>query len=346
MASDRGRLSDDQHAAWWRQAGEQELRELLFWRWDPIGVSGSFPNARDEYDAYAPRVAALLRGGASAEAIDAHLEQVAVERMGLAPGRPRAAVGTEVVRWYERSPHRWLREPAAPLLRGPLVGGSAIVVRDGRALLGQRQGAHGEGEWAFPGGKVDAGEDAAATVARELEEETGLVALDVRPLAWTTDVFADHGLHYVTLHHLVAVADDGREPRVIEPQRCRGWGWFAWDALPAPLFAPVVHLADQGWRPGRMAVMSRRDELDRLSSKELHDRAVHRAEKHLDIKFLWNLMKLVPAAEAGAGQEDQADFDVAHWSGQVADTFRDDDGALSDALRPFYLDYLEQHTDG
>jgi hypothetical protein len=92
--------------------------------------------------------------------------------------------------------------------------------------------------------------------------------------------------------------------------------------------------------------MSRRDELETLSSKELHDRAVHRAEKHLDIKFLWKLMRLVPAAEAGAGQEDQADFDVAHWSGQVADTFRDDDGALSDALRPFYLDYLEQHTDG
>jgi hypothetical protein len=48
----------------------------------------------------------------------------------------------------------------------------------------------------------------------------------------------------------------------------------------------------------------------------------------------------------GAGQEDQADYDVAHWSGQVADTFRDDDGALSDALRPVYIDYLEKHTDG
>jgi hypothetical protein len=90
--------------------------------------------------------------------------------------------------------------------------------------------------------------------------------------------------------------------------------------------------------------MSRREELDALSSKELHDRAVRRAEKHLDVKFLWTLMKLVP--EAGAGQEDQADFDVNHWSGQVADTFRDDDGALSDALRPVYIDYLEKHEDG
>jgi hypothetical protein len=92
--------------------------------------------------------------------------------------------------------------------------------------------------------------------------------------------------------------------------------------------------------------MSRREELEALSSKELHDRAVSRARKHLDVKFLWNLMQMVPAAEASTGRADQADYDVAHWSGQIADTFREDDGALSDALRPVYLDYLEQHADG
>ena len=92
--------------------------------------------------------------------------------------------------------------------------------------------------------------------------------------------------------------------------------------------------------------MSTREELEALSSKELHDRAVHRAERHLDVKFLWNLMKLVPAAAAAAGQTDEADYDVYHWSGQVADTFRDDDGRLSDALRPVYIDYLVKHSDG
>jgi hypothetical protein len=91
--------------------------------------------------------------------------------------------------------------------------------------------------------------------------------------------------------------------------------------------------------------MSRRQELEQLSSKELHDRAVHRAQRHLDVKFLWNLLTMVPAAEAAAGQADQADYDVNHWSSQVADTFRDDDGKLSDALRPVYLDYLEQHPE-
>jgi hypothetical protein len=91
--------------------------------------------------------------------------------------------------------------------------------------------------------------------------------------------------------------------------------------------------------------MSRRQELEELSSTELHDRAVHYARRHLDVKFLWNLMRMVPAAEVAAGQEDQAEYDVNHWSSQVADTFRDDDGKLSDALRPVYIDYLEKHAD-
>jgi 8-oxo-dGTP diphosphatase len=134
-----------------------------------------------------------------------------------------------------------------PTYRGPLVGAAAIVVRDGRVLLGERQGAHGEGTWAFPGGKVDAGEEPAVAVARELAEETGLVATCVAPATWTNDLFASDGLHYVTLHHRVAVGPG--EPRVLEPAKCRGWGWFAWDALPAPLFVPVANLVAQGWRP-------------------------------------------------------------------------------------------------
>lgn len=89
--------------------------------------------------------------------------------------------------------------------------------------------------------------------------------------------------------------------------------------------------------------MSRRDELEALSSKELHDRAVRHAQRHLHVKWLWELLQRTPAAQAAAGHTEQAEYDVAHWSGQVADAFRDDEGELADALRPFYLEYLEQH---
>ena len=44
--------------------------------------------------------------------------------------------------------------------------------------------------------------------------------------------------------------------------------------------------------------MTSRDELDSLSSRELHDRAVHRALRHLDAGFLWELLRAIPAVEA------------------------------------------------
>jgi 8-oxo-dGTP diphosphatase len=120
------------------------------------------------------------------------------------------------------------------------------VVRDGRVLLGLRRGPHGTGTWSFPGGKVDAGEAPSRAVARELEEETGLVATAVSQIGWTDDLFAESGLHYVTLHHLV---DATGEPERREPDKCERWSWHAWDELPQPLFRPVASLVASGWRP-------------------------------------------------------------------------------------------------
>jgi|HubBroStandDraft_6_1064221.scaffolds.fasta_scaffold3013605_1 hypothetical protein len=58
------------------------IREVLHYIWDPIGVRGE-PNARDEYDSYAPHVYTLIQNGATAEQIADHLEKIATERMGL-----------------------------------------------------------------------------------------------------------------------------------------------------------------------------------------------------------------------------------------------------------------------
>ena len=130
--------------------------------------------------------------------------------------------------------------------RGPFVGTSAVVVRDGLVLLGRRRGAHGAGTWSFPGGKLDAGESPEDAAARELHEETGLTAVRIAPITWTNDVFAADGLHFVTLHHLVEADGD---PQVREPDKVEGWSWHRWDALPEPLFAPITALVATGWRP-------------------------------------------------------------------------------------------------
>jgi hypothetical protein len=89
--------------------------------------------------------------------------------------------------------------------------------------------------------------------------------------------------------------------------------------------------------------MATLEELDRLTSKELHDRAVKRARHHLDVKFFWDLLERLPAAEAGSGDMEDAASDIQRASSRVIDAFKADDGDLADALRPFYIDYLLEH---
>jgi hypothetical protein len=85
------------------------------------------------------------------------------------------------------------------------------------------------------------------------------------------------------------------------------------------------------------------DELDALSSRELHDRAVDRAVRHLDVGFLWRLAKAAPAAEAATGHLDQAEADATHVSAALNELVHSGDGAVAEQLRPFYLDYLREH---
>ena len=94
--------------------------------------------------------------------------------------------------------------------------------------------------------------------------------------------------------------------------------------------------------------MTDRAELEQLSSRELHDRAVKLAEHRLDVGFLWHLLKSIPAAQAAAGHLDEAEADVAvaDLVPLLHDYAHSGEGDLADALRPMYLDYLEHHEKG
>ena len=56
-----------------------------------------------------------------------------------------------------------------------LVSACALIDRDGRVLLTQRpEGKRLAGQWEFPGGKVEDGEEPDEALIRELKEELGI----------------------------------------------------------------------------------------------------------------------------------------------------------------------------
>jgi hypothetical protein len=85
------------------------------------------------------------------------------------------------------------------------------------------------------------------------------------------------------------------------------------------------------------------DGLEQLSSQELHDLAVQRARRHLDARFFWRLMGLLPAAEAAAGEWEDAEADLQRMAAHLDDVTDAGRGEVAENLRPFYLEYLREH---
>jgi uncharacterized protein YqjF (DUF2071 family) len=85
------------------------------------------------------------------------------------------------------------------------------------------------------------------------------------------------------------------------------------------------------------------DGLDGLSSKQLHDLAVRRAKRHLDLPFFWHLMQILPAAEAVAGRTEDEQADMQSALAHIDDVTDAGEGEVADQLRPFYVDYLRRH---
>src|SRR5579872_4088657 len=117
-------------------------------------------------------------------------------------------------------------------LKIPRIGVLVLLQQKGKILLGRRKGTLAPGTWGPPGGHLEYGETVEACAQRELLEETGLVAKQCRLGPWVECYFEGYK-HYVTL--IVFVDEFEGEPQLLEPEKCEGWQWFAWDNLPHPL---------------------------------------------------------------------------------------------------------------
>lgn len=100
-----------------------------------------------------------------------------------------------------------------------------MVLHRGRLLLAQRGKAPDRGLWGFPGGHVEPGETALEAAARELREETGVIA---RPVEYITniDVLRHDATGALVAHYLLAAVwcDYGKgEPAAADDAQDAAW---------------------------------------------------------------------------------------------------------------------------
>lgn len=129
----------------------------------------------------------------------------------------------------------------------PGVGVGVYVVRDGKVLMGLRKGGYRPQTWCAPGGKLEVYEDWIECGVRETREECGVEIQNPRFIGMTNDVDPDNGSHYLTVA-LVADWKSG-EAVLTEPDKFETWEWFAWDALPEPLFLSTQNFVKLGINP-------------------------------------------------------------------------------------------------
>ena len=107
----------------------------------------------------------------------------------------------------------------------PKVAALAVVLREGHVLLVKRKNEPDAGLWGFPGGHVELGETGLDAAARELHEETGVIAT---PVAYLTnlDIITHDPDGAVAFHFLLAaVLCDYQSgiPRAMEDAQDADW---------------------------------------------------------------------------------------------------------------------------
>ena len=116
------------------------------------------------------------------------------------------------LRWLPKAAYGIVHEATRHLLKRPVVGISAVArTTDGRLLLIRRGDT---GTWGLPGGTLEWGETLRVALDRELEEEAGVVGVElVRVLGAWSNPARDPRFHAVTIGVECIVAPPVKPPK-------------------------------------------------------------------------------------------------------------------------------------
>ena len=88
--------------------------------------------------------------------------------------------------------------------------------------------------------------------------------------------------------------------------------------------------------------MIAREDLETMTSRDLHDRAIGTAKAEGDLDWLWHLLRSMPAAEGEVGDLEDSGMDMASTVSAINGYTRVDRD-LPGTLRSQYVDYLLEH---
>ena len=122
------------------------------------------------------------------------------------------------------------------------VVAAVLVDAEGRVLLAQRPpGKALAGTWEFPGGKLEPGETPEAALARELDEELGIVAGPLAPFTFASHAYDD--FHLVMLLYWCRQwqgTPDGRDGQALRWERPGAMAALPMPPADVPLVAALA----------------------------------------------------------------------------------------------------------
>lgn len=140
-----------------------------------------------------------------------------------------------------------------------IIPAAYVALRRGdEVLLLLRAGTgYMDGYWAIPAGHVEAGESVTAAAIREVREEVGVEVAeqDLEPVTAMHRTGTDGLPIDERVDFFFTAARWTGEPRLMEPAKAAGLGWYSLDSLPDPVVPHEARVL-AGLRDGSMPAVT------------------------------------------------------------------------------------------